>query len=138
MFTINGYNFNIIADKVTLKGTTRAYKEKNRQLIKQRMAEIITGTEKTFGAKIDFDYTDGYPPTINDPDAADTLLNAARKIVGDGAGYPYLSMGGEDFSYFTNEIPGCFFMYVPFILLLRSLTWPLGRARSGRDGLGTI
>ena len=38
-----GYNFNIIADKVTLRGTTRAYTEDNRQLIKKRMKEIIAG-----------------------------------------------------------------------------------------------
>ncbi len=104
-----GYNFNIIADNVTLKGTTRAYTEENRQLIKERMAEIISGTEKTYGAKIDFDYEDGYPSTINDRKAAEKLLYAARKIVGDCAGEPYLSMGGEDFSYFLQKVPGCFF-----------------------------
>ncbi|SVC49255.1 uncharacterized protein METZ01_LOCUS302109, partial [marine metagenome] len=108
---INGsYNFNIIADTVTLKGTTRAYTEENRQMIKNRMIEIIAGSEKTFGAKIDLDYEDGYPPTINDPKAAENLLNAATKIVDDGAGYPYLSMGGEDFSYFLQEVPGCYFL----------------------------
>ena len=105
-----GYNFNIIADTVTLKGTTRAYTEKNRQLIKDRMTEVIAGTEKTFGAKIELDYEDGYPPTINDPVAAENLLNAANKIVGDGAGHPYLSMGGEDFSYFLQKVPGCYFL----------------------------
>ena len=105
-----GYNFNIIADSVDLKGTTRAYTEENRQLIKDRMAEVIAGTEKTFGVNIDFDYKDGYPPTINDADAAENLLHAARKIVGEGAGHPYLSMGGEDFSYFLQKIPGCYFL----------------------------
>ena len=105
-----GYNFNIIADKVTLRGTTRAYTEDNRQLIKKRMKEIIAGTEKTFGTKIELDYEDGYPPTINDPTAADNLLNAAQKIVGDGAGNPYLSMGAEDFSYFLQKVPGCYFL----------------------------
>ncbi|MDP6570222.1 MAG: amidohydrolase [Candidatus Marinimicrobia bacterium] len=105
-----GYNFNIIADTVNMKGTARAYTEENRQLIKTRMAEVIKGTEQIFSCKIDFDYEDGYPPTINDPDAADTLLNAAQKIVGEGAGYPYLSMGGEDFSYMLQEVPGCFFL----------------------------
>ena len=105
-----GYNFNIIADTVILKGTTRAYTEDNRLLIKKRMTEIIAGTEKTFGAIIDFDYVDGYPPTINDPAAADNLLNSAREIVGDGAGHPYLSMGGEDFSYFLQKVPGCYFL----------------------------
>ena len=105
-----GYNFNVIADTVTLKGTTRAYTEENRLMIKKRMKEIIEGTEKTYGVKIKFDYEDGYPPTINDPKAADRLLNAAKKIVGDGAGYPYLSMGAEDFSYFLQKVPGCFFL----------------------------
>jgi len=105
-----GYNFNIIADSVILKGTTRAYTEENRQLIKQRLKEIIEGTEKTFGVKIDLDYEDGYPPTINDSLAAENLLKAAEKIVGDGAGYPYLSMGGEDFSYFLQKVPGCYFL----------------------------
>ena len=105
-----GYNFNIIADKVTLRGTTRAYTEDNRQLIKKRMKEIIAGTEKTFGTKIELDYEDGYPPTINDPTAADNLLNAAQKIVGEGAGHPYLSMGAEDFSYFLQKVPGCYFL----------------------------
>ena len=104
-----GYNFNIIADTVKLRGTTRAYTEKNRQLIKNRMKEIILGTEKTFGVKIDFNYEDGYPPTINNSLSSQKLLDAAKSIVGDGAGQPYLSMGAEDFSYFLEEVPGCFF-----------------------------
>ncbi|RMZ48805.1 amidohydrolase [Candidatus Marinimicrobia bacterium PRS2] len=104
-----GYNFNIIADTVNMKGTARAYTEENRQLIKTRMAEIITGTEQIFGCKIDFKYEDGYPPTVNHPIESEKLLNAARQIVGDGAGDPYLSMGGEDFSYFLQKVPGCFF-----------------------------
>ena len=104
-----GYNFNIIADTVNLKGTSRAYTEENRQLIKTRMAEIIKGTEQIFDCKIDFEYEDGYPPTVNHPKESEKLLNAAKEIVGDGAGAPYLSMGGEDFSYFLQEVPGCFF-----------------------------
>ena len=104
-----GYNFNIIADEVVLKGTARAYTEENRVLIKTRMQEIIDGIGQTFGATIEFDYRDGYPPTINAVAAFEKLLASAKKIVGDGAGYPYLSMGGEDFSYYAQKVPGCFF-----------------------------
>ena len=104
-----GYNFNVIADRVTLKGTCRAYTKENRMLIKQRMNEIISGTEKMFNAKIKLNYKDGYPPTINDRKCADNVLSAARKVVGDGADKPYLSMGGEDFSYYLEKIPGCFY-----------------------------
>ena len=104
-----GYNFNIISDEVVLKGTTRAYTEKNRKLIKTRMKEIIKGVEKTFGAKITLDYKDGYPPVINDINATDRIQTIAKKIVGNNVIQPYLSMGGEDFSYYLNKIPGCFF-----------------------------
>jgi amidohydrolase len=105
-----GTNFNIISDTVHLKGTARAYTEENRTLIKTRMAEIIDGIAKTFGATIRFDYQDGYPPTINADAPAQYLLEAAQKVVGQrAAGEPYLSMGGEDFSYFAQEVPGCYF-----------------------------
>ena len=108
--TINGgHNFNIIADEVTLSGTARAYTEENRNLIKTRMTEIIEGVAKTFGAGISFDYEDGYPPTINHTDPVNKVLKAAERVVGEKAGMPYLSMGGEDFSYYLQKIPGCFF-----------------------------
>jgi amidohydrolase len=108
--TINGgHNFNIIADEVTLSGTARAYTEENRNLIKTRMAEIIDGVAKTFRAEISCDYKDGYPPTINHTDPANKVLKAAKRVVGEKAGMPYLSMGGEDFSYYLQKIPGCFF-----------------------------
>ena len=104
-----GYNFNIIADKIVLKGTTRAYTEDNRDLIKRKMKEIIQGTEKMFGATIQLDYKDGYPPVINDITVTNHLYNIAKSIVGENVISPYLSMGGEDFSYFANKVPGCFF-----------------------------
>ena len=104
-----GHNFNIIADEVKLSGTTRAYEESNRLMIKRRMQEIIKGTETTFGVSIELDYQDGYPPTINDETLTDRVFSAAQKIVGDGAGYPFMSMGGEDFAYYGMKIPACFF-----------------------------
>ena len=104
-----GYNFNIIADKLTLKGTTRAYTEENRKMIKKRMKEIISGISKTFGAKINLKYKDGYPPVINNAMVTKKLEEVAKNIIGNDVIMPYLSMGGEDFSYFANKIPGCFF-----------------------------
>ena len=104
-----GNNFNIIADEVSLSGTARAYSEENRNLIKTRMEEIIKGVEKTYNANITFDYKDGYPPTINHVGPTQKVLKAAEKVVGDKAGLPYLSMGGEDFAYYLKEKPGCFF-----------------------------
>ena len=108
--TINGgYNFNIIADKVSLKGTTRSYTKENKKLIKSRMKDIIAGTEKMFSAKIELNYMDGYPPTVNDKKCAERVVNAVSKVINKKSFKPYLSMGGEDFSYYLEKIPGCFF-----------------------------
>ncbi|MBT3251496.1 MAG: amidohydrolase [Candidatus Marinimicrobia bacterium] len=108
--TINGgYNFNIISDIVKMTGTTRAYTEENRNMIKVRMAEIIAGIEKMFSVKIHLNYEDGYPPTINDSTLADHVIKSASKIAPDGVESPYMTMGGEDFSYYGDHVPACFF-----------------------------
>ena len=104
-----GQNFNVIADEVRLSGTTRAYTENNRNMIKKRMQDIIDGVSKSFGAEIVLKYKEGYPPTINHEDPTKLVLEASSMVVGKGAGYPYLSMGGEDFSYYLQKVPGCFF-----------------------------
>jgi len=104
-----GHNFNVIADEVNLSGTTRSYSEKNRQLIKSRMSEIIDGIASAYNAEIIFEYKDGYPPTINHLKPTKNVLNASRQVVGENARDPYLSMGGEDFAYYLQKIPGCFF-----------------------------
>ena len=105
----SGNNFNIIADTAELIGTTRAYREEVRELVINKMGDIISGTEKMFGATIEMDYLKCYPPTVNSEDTYEKLISSARKIVGGNAKEPYLSMGAEDFSYFANKIPGCFF-----------------------------
>ena len=104
-----GHNFNIISDKVYMSGTTRAYTEENRKMIKQRMKEVIEGVSKSFGADIKLNYKDGYPPTVNHSSQVEKVLEAASSIVASGAKNPYLSMGGEDFSYYLQNKPGCFF-----------------------------
>jgi amidohydrolase len=104
-----GENFNVISDNVYLSGTTRAYSEKNRQMIKKRMEEIIEGVSKSFNAIIKINYKEGYTPTVNHDLPVKNVLRAAQNIVGDQAKSPYLSMGGEDFSYYLQKIPGCFF-----------------------------
>ena len=104
-----GQNFNVIADEVRLTGTTRAYTENNRNMIKKRMQDIIDGVSKSFGAEIVLKYKEGYPPTVNHEDPTKLVLEASSMVVGKRAGYPYLSMGGEDFSYYLQKVPGCFF-----------------------------
>jgi amidohydrolase len=103
-----GHGFNIIADEVKLRGTVRTMTEENREMIKTRMMDIIEGVAKSTGAKIQMDYQDGYPPTINVDNATARITKSAEKIVGEKIKEPYLTMGAEDFSYYLQKIPGCF------------------------------
>ena len=73
------------------------------------MKEITRGIANMYNTEIELDYKDGYPPTINNINQSETVLEAAKIVVGDKAGSPYLSMGGEDFSYYLQKVPGCFF-----------------------------
>ena len=64
---------------------------------------------EAFKADIVLNYKEGYPPTINHNIPTKHIMDAASNVVGEGAGPPYLSMGGEDFSYYLQNKPGCFF-----------------------------
>ena len=44
-------------------------------------------------------------------DFANNVKKAANKIIPEGIVSPYLSMGGEDFSYFANKVPGCYYLF---------------------------
>ena len=104
-----GYNYNIIADEVVLKGTARAYTEENRKMIHNRLHEICDGIGATYGALIEVNYSDGYPPTVNTEAESKKVFLATEKVVGKGVQPPYLTMGGEDMSYYLQKVPGCFF-----------------------------
>jgi len=104
-----GHGFNVIADEVKLRGTVRAMTEENRLMIKTRMQEMVDGVAKSTGAIIEMDYQEGYPPTVNDDNATQFVASVANKIISNGTTEPYLTMGAEDFSYYLQKIPGCFF-----------------------------
>ncbi len=104
----SGTTFNVIADRAILQGTARSFTEENRLMIKERMNAIITGLSTATGAKIELDYQDGYPPTVNNEQITEKARLAALKIAGDKVIKPFLTMGGEDFSYYSRLIPGSF------------------------------
>lgn len=104
-----GFGYNIIADRVVLTGTCRSFVPGVQELIKCRMGEICCGVASTFGGEINMSYKYGYPPTVNAyPECVEVVKNAARKIIS-GTIEPEMTMGAEDFSFFLQQRPGCFF-----------------------------
>ena len=105
-----GQRFNIIPEEVHLEGTVRTYDPQVRDRVESRMDEILRGIALTYGGSYELDYQRGSPATINHAGLAHWMLPTMEALVGEG-NLEMLDpvMGGEDFSFFANEIPGFFF-----------------------------
>lgn len=108
-----GTTGNVIADKIVLEGTLRAYDEDVRRHIKKRVAEITQGIANTFRGKGSANFGNGCPPLKNDGQlskeiegyltdvfGAEMILNTEKM-----GGRTNKSGGSEDFSYISQEVP---------------------------------
>jgi amidohydrolase len=101
---------NIIAPDVELIGTVRTLNPNLREQMPSRIERVVKGITEALGATYDFSYTMGYPSIINDDGMVDLLQHTADQVLGSNK-YEIVkpTMGGEDFSYFTQQVPGVFF-----------------------------
>ncbi len=105
-----GTAFNIIPHRARLGGTVRTLNADLRQRMPARIEELARGIAKGMRGDVDLDYTFSYPVTVNDEDAAHLALGVAEDLFGDGSvlELPNPSMGGEDFAFFLEKVPGAF------------------------------
>ncbi len=105
-----GTRFNIIPDAVHLEGTVRTYNPEVRDAVERRMGEILDGITRAGGGSYTLDYERGSPATINDIALTESMVPTLERVMS-AARVDELepTMGGEDFSYFANEVPGFFF-----------------------------
>jgi amidohydrolase len=104
-----GTIYNIIPGEVKLTGTVRSFESEIKEIAKERIAEIAEGTAKAMGASVEFSYDEGYPPVVNDEAMANFVMDVARKTLGeDRVADIDPVMGGEDFAYFLEKVPGTF------------------------------
>ena len=105
-----GQRFNIIPESVALEGTVRTYDPEVRDLVERRMAEVLDGVTASGGGAYELDYDRGMPATINDSELTEESLPSAVRAVGaENAEELDPTMGGEDFSFFANEVPGFYY-----------------------------
>ena len=99
---------NVIPDEVVLKGTTRYFNPNLADFISSRIQQTVESICSAAGAKGSVDYRRFYIPTINDT----AMVEFARTVVGEYLGEDRWyesappSMGGEDFSYYLEKVPG--------------------------------
>ena len=103
---------NVIPDTATIEGTARTLTEPARRKIACAVERRCDGIAAANGCELRFTWEDGYPPTVNDPAMADYVGRVAKATVGADRYFtvPRPSMGGEDFAYYLEKVPGCFFL----------------------------
>jgi hippurate hydrolase len=102
---------NVVPDSCEIQGTVRTFTLETLDLIERRMEEVARHTCAAFGAECEFEFRRNYPPTINHD--AETAF--ARQVMTEVVGADNViefepTMGAEDFSFFLQEKPGCYFL----------------------------
>lgn len=105
-----GEAHNVIPDRASFRGTARTLRPDSRALVERRLAEIGRGLAATHGLEFEWNWLGGYPPLVNDERATRVAMEAAREVLGRDAVVElrYPIMGGEDFAYYLERVPGCF------------------------------
>ncbi len=105
----SGFADNVIPDSCEIGGTVRTFNPELRDFAQERLTSIATSVAKSFGGEVEIDYHRGYPATINDPEMAELVREAAIEAIGEeGVKKGEPGMGAEDFSYFLENRPGTF------------------------------
>ncbi len=105
-----GTTTNIIPDEVKLKGTFRAMNEKWRFHAHELIRQTAEGLVKGMGGELDLHIDVGYPSVFNHEGLHQVAVKNAIAFVGESnVGETEKRMGAEDFGYYTQKIPGCFF-----------------------------
>ena len=104
---------NVIAEQAVLEGTIRSAHPETRQQIFTDLEHIIRGIKRMYGVSISLDLHDGLPAVINDATATAIARRAGQEVVGADQVLSQLvpSLGGEDFSFYQQQVPGCMIRY---------------------------
>jgi amidohydrolase len=107
---IGGSAANVIAEDVLLEGTLRTTSPDARRRIINGLERMAKASGDLHDAKVEVEFHYGYPPVINSPRETQLARASAAKVVGEErlAVMDYPSMGGEDFSFYQEKLPGCY------------------------------
>jgi amidohydrolase len=100
-----GEAHNVIPERADLSGTVRTFDPALRERMPQLIEEIAGGVARAHGADIELDYTFGYRAVVNDAQVADLVREVVPR---DELTDIEPIMGGDDFSAYLAEVPGCY------------------------------
>jgi amidohydrolase len=105
-----GSAHNVIPDTAMLSGTVRTLRPEVQDEVERLLPMIAQTTALAHGAEASVDYKRGYPPVVNAAEPSARAAAAAERLLGADKVFRNRppSMGGEDFSYMAQAVPGCF------------------------------
>ena len=105
-----GYRYNIIAAHAELTGTVRTFDDETRNIIKVSLKKLLSHLCEAYGATYEFDYQEGYPAVVNNEKVTRIVEQVASEILSpENILHPDPDMGGEDFAYYLQKVPGTFY-----------------------------
>jgi amidohydrolase len=107
-----GEAYNILPERVVMKGTARWYRPEVGDQIEAGMNRLVKGIAESFGASAELRFFRHAPATVNDVAATSLALDAAKAVAGvDGVQEMRApTMGGEDFAFMLNAKQGAYLM----------------------------
>ena len=109
----SGTASNVIAGQARLEGTIRAQHPNVRTHLHTAIQRIATSIGQLHGANITTRIQLGTPPVVNSPEMAELSRQGAALTVGQENVVPLrtANMGGEDFSYYLEKVPGAYIRF---------------------------
>jgi hippurate hydrolase len=101
---------NVIPDRVTMTGTLRAVRPETRAVLQREVTQTAEAVAAAHNVDAHVVVTPGTPPLVNAPDTIAWAREAVASLLGHAAlvSLPHPNLGGEDFAFYLEAMPGCF------------------------------
>jgi len=108
-----GVASNVIPEQATITGTLRATDPRTRARLVEEVTRLTTAVAGAYGVRAEVAVEHGTPPIVNPVREATWASEAATRVLGGEAVVPFgiTNMGGEDFAFYLERIPGCFLRF---------------------------
>ena len=105
-----GQAYNVIPETVQMSGTIRALTMERLHWLQDRVKSLTIQVAAANDCEATIEFPgNAYPPTVNDGDVWNTVQDFAAELLGRDAVHEIPPvMGGEDFAFYTERVPGCF------------------------------
>ena len=100
---------NVLPGRAELTGTVRTFDPGLRTRMPELLETVVRGITQAHGADYELDYTYGYAPVVNDPAVTELVGDALHATEGGDVVEMAPLMGGDDFSEYLTQAPGCYF-----------------------------